>query len=502
MAIVEETSVTVVEISAASAVSSTSLPVAASPAGALAAAAKAVGRKGVVVLASKVEVVNLGGDRAQDPGAGRIQAAVFASERFGENAVAALVGWLVVSPDVDDDYGEAIKTLLKGGTTIVPLVACVPSSTTGAVWVRIGRSCLDMTLVSDGEVRDVHSVEGYGTDHYRELLGASSDSDSALQEWCSDTATAISRFPPAWASLLPVQPEVMVSGPVLIDPKLSGQLVALVRGRVKLRTVEASAAVAGLVSVAATLAEPACAHAVTAALAVGSRSRLEVPARVLGEQRRRAWRIAAAVAAGWVVVWAGLGWVSQQRGLSAKEELAATEAHIAQTESALAEMEAVVSFNPTQARERFEVLAEPGPDWGRYLRWADATDHPLVLDRSGQRTATIQIEAASVEEFLHQRIIALEWLDCFARAVFDRQGFARSTSRGVSFISALPLTGTTGERVRFEPEAAVWGVHPIEPIAGIAPPAPSEGPAPLDRDDGRDCGPSPSHIRGVSGEES
>ena len=91
----------------------------------------------MVALASKVEVVNLGGDRAQDPSAGRIQAAVFASERFGEDAVAALVGWLVVSPDVDDDYGETIKALLSR-TRIVPLVACVPSSTTGAVWVRIG----------------------------------------------------------------------------------------------------------------------------------------------------------------------------------------------------------------------------------------------------------------------------------------------------------------------------------------------------------------------------
>ena len=113
MAIVEGTSVTVVEITAASAVSSTSLPAAASPAEALVAAAKAAGRKGVVALASKVKVVNLGGDRAQDPSAGRIQAAVFASERFGQDAVAALVGWLVVSPDVDDDYGETIKALLK-----------------------------------------------------------------------------------------------------------------------------------------------------------------------------------------------------------------------------------------------------------------------------------------------------------------------------------------------------------------------------------------------------
>ena len=145
----------------------------------------------------------------------------------------------------------------------------------------------------------------------------------------------------------------------MVDPNLSGQLVALVRARVKLRTVEAPAAVAGLVSVSATLAEPACAHAVTAALAVGSRSRLEVPARVLSEPRRRAWRIAAAVAAGWVVVWAGLGWVSQQRGLSVKEELAATEARIAQTESALAGLEAADDFNPAQARERFAVLAEP-----------------------------------------------------------------------------------------------------------------------------------------------
>ena len=148
------------------------------------------------------------------------------------------------------------------------------------------------------------------------------------------------------------------------------------------------------------------------------------------------------------------------------------------------------------------MLATPGPDWGRYLRWAHATDHPLVLDRSGQSTATIQIEAASVEEILHLRIAALEWLDCFARAVFDRQGFARSSSRGVQLTTPLPLTGSAGQRIRLEPESAVWGVNPIAPIDGGAQ-TPAEdvaldGPAPLTRDDGRDCGPSPPHIRGVS----
>ena len=506
VAVVEDTSVTVVEISAAVVESCTSLPEADNPAEALVAAAKAAGRKGVVALASSVEAVNLGSDRAEDPSAGRIQAALFASEHFGEDAAAALVGWLVVRPGMDDDCWEALKTLLKRGISVVPVVGCVPAKAAGAVWVRIGRSRVDMTLVSEGAVRDVHSVMGHGSDRYRKMLESGLDRDSAQHQWCSDTATVIAEFPPAWTSLLKVEPEVVMSGPVLADPNVSGRLVGLVRNRSKLLSVEAPAAMADLVGVSPTLAEPACAHAVTAALAAGSLSRLEVSARVLGEQRRRAWRAAVAVAACWVLVWAGLGWMSQRTGRSTEAELAAVEARIARAESVLANGEAADDFDYAKAEERYRTLAAPGPDWGTYLRWAHSTDHPVVLDRSGQSRASIQIEAASIEEFLHQRVAALEWLDCFARAVFDREGFARSTSRGVSFSSALPLTGAAGERIRFEPETAVWGVNPIEPIDGTAQPSTSDPVAPegqealLDRDDGRDCGPSPPHIRGLSGQ--
>ncbi|MYA40500.1 MAG: hypothetical protein F4Z31_01725 [Gemmatimonadetes bacterium] len=503
VAIVEDSSVAVVELSAATAESSTSLPPAASFADALAAAGKAVGRKGVVVLASGVQAVSLGSDRAEHAGAGRVQAALFASEHFDPDSSAAQVGSLVVSPDIDDDSRDALRALLKRRMRVVPVVACVPGSTTGAVWVRIGRSRVDMTLVDRGEARDVHSVKGHGTERYRELLESSEDRDSAQQQWCSEAADAIAGFPRQWTDLLRVEAEVVVTGPVLADAKLAGLLAALIRSRVKLRAVEGSAALAGLASVSPRLGEPACAHAVTAALAVGSQARLAVSSSVLNEPRRKVRRIVAAAVAGWVLVWTGLGWVSQQEGLSTEAELAAVNARIAQAEEALASEEALDDFNAAEAKERYELLAAPGPDWGRYLRWAHATDHSLFLDRSGQSTATIHIEAASVDEYLQQRITALEWLDCFARAVFDRQGFARSASRGVQFNAALPLTGTSEERIRFEPESAVWGVNPIDPIDGVAPPAGVEdaapgSPASLDREAERDCGPSPPHVRGLS----
>ena len=500
VAIVEDSSVTTVEISDASVVSSTSLPAVASPAEALAAAAKAVGRKGVVVLASKVEARSLGSDRAEDPSAARTQAAVFASEHFGPGEAAALVGVLVVKPDIDD-HQDTLRALLKRGTRVVPVAGCVPSSATAAVWVRIGRSRVDMTLVADGEVHDIHSVEDLGADRYRELLDAL-DNESAQQQWCSNTADAIAGFPHTWTTRLTGEPEIVVSGPIMSDPNIAGRLVPLVRSRTKLRAIEAPAAMAGLAGLSPTLAEPASAHAVTAALAAVSQSRLAVSATVLGAQHRRVRRAAVAIAACWVLVWAGLGWVSQRAGLSTEQELAAVAARIAQTEAALADVEVADSFDAERARALYEALAAPGPDWGRYLRWAHATDHPLVLDRSGQSTATIQIEATSVEEILRLRITALEWLDCFARAVFDRQGFARSSSRGVQLTTPLPLTGSTGERIRLEPESAVWGVNPIDPIDGdaqsVTADAALEGPAPLIRDDGRDCGPSPPHIRGIS----
>lgn len=496
VAIVEDSSVTVVEISDASAMSLMSLPAAASPAEALTAGAKAAGRKGLVVLASKVEARSLGNDRAEDPGAARVQAAVFASEHFGPEVAAALVGLLVIRPK-SDDYEDALGALLKSRTRVVPVAACVPASATAAIWVRIGRSRVDMALVADGEVHDVHSVERCGADRFRELLDVGLDNESAQRQWCSDTADAIAGFPHIWTSRLTGEPEIVVSGPIMADPSIAGRLVPLVRNRAKLRAVEAPAAMAGLESVSPTLAEPASAHAVTAALAAGSQSRFEVPASVLGEQRRRVLRAAVAIAACWVLVWTGLGWLSQRAGQSTEQELAAVEVRIAQAEAALAEVEVVDSFDAERARVLHEALAAPGPDWGRYLRWADATDHPLVLDRSGQSTATIQIEAASVEEILHLRITALEWLDCFARAVFDRQGFARSSSRGVQLTTPLPLIGSTGERIRLEPESAVWGVNPIAPIDGTAEDVDSEGQAPLIRDEGRDCGPSPPHIRGL-----
>ena len=501
VAIVEDTSVTVVEISDASAMSATSLPAAAGHAEALTAAAKAAGRKGVVVLASRVEARSLGSDRAEDPGAARVQAALFASEHFGPKEAAALVGLLVVKPEIGD-YRDTLRTLLKRGTRVVPVAACVPASATAAVWARIGRSRVDLALVVDGEVHDVLSVEDGGADRYREMLDVGPDNESAQRQWCADTADAIAGFPQTWASRLPDEPEIVVSGPIMVDPNVAGQLVPLVRTRTKIRTVEAPAAMAGLVGVSPTLGEPASAHAVTAALAAGSQSRLEVSASVLSEQRRRLLRAAVAIAACWVLVWAGLGWLSQRAGQSTEQELAAVGVRIEQTEAALAEVEVADSFDAERARALYEALAAPGPDWGRYLRWAHTTDHPLVLDRSGQATATIQIEATSVEEILHLRITALEWLDCFARAVFDRQGFARSSSRGVQLTTPLPLTGSTGERVRLEPESAVWGVNPIAPIDGDALAAAEdvaqEGPAPLIRDDGRDCGPSPPHVRGLS----
>ena len=502
VAVVEDTSVVLVEISDASAVSSVSLPVADSPGAALAAAAKAAGRKGVLVLVSDVEARSLGSDRAEDPGAARVQAALFASEHFGQEEAAALVGLLVMKPVVSD-YQDALRALLRRGTRVVPVAACVPPNATAAVWVRIGRSRVDMTLVADGEVHDFHSVEGCGANRYREILGAGLDNESAQRQWCSDTADAIAGIPDTWTTHhLSDEPEIVLSGPILADPSIAGRLVPLVRTRTKLRAIEAPAAMAGLEGVAPTLAEPASAHAVTAALATGSQSRLEVSARVLGEQRRRVRRTAVAIAVCWLLVWAGLGWRSQRVGVSTEQELAAVEAHIAQTEAALAEAAVADSFDAERARALYEALAAPGPDWGRYLRWAHATDHPLVLDRSGQATATIQIEAASVEEILHLRITALEWLDCFARAVFDRQGFARSSSRGVQLTTPLPLTGSSGERIRLEPESAVWGVNPIAPIDGTAQPvvedAALEGPAVLARDDGRVCGPSPPHIRGIS----
>ena len=281
VAIVEDTSVAVVEISAASVVSSTSLPTSASPAEALAAAAKAAGRKGGIALASELDARSLGSERAENPNAGRIQAALFASERFGRDAIAALVGRLVVTPEIDDDCRDTLKTLLNRRTRVVPIVACVPDSSTGAIWVRIGRGCVDMTLVVEGEVHDIHSVRSHGADRYREMLDSGGDQAIIRQQWCSDTANVIARFPQAWASPLTAEPEIVVSGPILTDPQIAGQLLALLRARTKLRTVEAPAALAGLVGVSPTLEEPACVYAVTAALAASSRSQLAVSAAVL-----------------------------------------------------------------------------------------------------------------------------------------------------------------------------------------------------------------------------
>lgn len=521
--VVDGTAVTIVSFADGAVASIQELDPAKDSAAAIADASRKVKASGRVVVACPVAAVSTGGVTEADADNARDMAeAQFCADRFGPTAPSLVAGRVALSPQKPETL-VAGRRFPDGRITLA--AACVPASEIrDLIWVRIGHNALDLGVVVDHVLEDWVSIPSHGVAALDTMLHAADTSrEEVLDQWATAIAHQVATAIPEWGTRLVRPPMLLMDGPALTNRQAAGLLLRRIREQTNLPVREAPPGDVGIVDAGEAAAAPA-AHAVLAALALSAPT-LRRPVLVLNAARRRARRTLVAVVVSWMCVYSAMLAFSIWTGNTLTAATKVEDERAAAAEADIAEWGDTNSGAAREGRDRIidrsTHLDVGSPDWEAYLRWAEATDHALGLDRSGQANASIVIEATSLPDAIRQQREAVGWLDCFAKRVFSAIGYAR-TAAGLPLEAPLPVTdGRAGYIAKLE-LGAEFGINDSDGMSGVdvagllgvvtlAPVTEPSADAGLDgsgaqeiqpavvapeRDEDRDCGPPPETIQG------